>query len=328
MKFIAPLLLVGCLLLAAYVGVAVLRLEYLFGVVIPYLALLTFLLGSGYRVWTWARAPVPYRIPTTAGQAKSLDWIPYDRFESPYTRLDVVGRMALEVLLFRSLFRNTVATLRPGPRLTYTSSKWLWLGALVFHWALLIVAVRHYRFFLEPVPWPIGKLNALDGFLQVTLPAFYISDALLLAALAYLLLRRCARGPVRFLSLGQDYFPLYLIAGIAISGVWMRYGAQLDVVGVKALTQSLVRLRPEAQAGAGVLFHMHLFLVCVLGAYFPFSKLMHAGGVFLSPTRNLANNSRARRHINPVNPTVPLPSYRSYEEAFKNKMIQSGIPLD
>ena len=37
-----------------------------------------------------------------------------------------------------------------------------------------------------------------------------------------------------------------------------------------------------------------------LAAYFPFSKLMHMAGVFLSPTRNLANNNRMVRHVNPV----------------------------
>lgn len=328
MRFVAPLLPIGCLLLAAYLGVAVLRWDALFGVVVPYLALLIFLLGCGYRIYTWMRAPVPYRIPTTAGQAKSLDWIGYDRLESPFTRWDVLGRMILEVLLFRSLFRNTAARLRPGPNLTYPSSKWLWLGALTFHWALLIVLVRHYRFFLEPVPWPIGALDAADGFLQLTLPAFYISDALLLAALAYLLLRRYLAVPIRYLSLGQDYFALYLIGGIAVSGILMRYGFKPDVVRVKALMQSLVSLHPASQAGIGALFYTHLLLVCALGAYFPFSKLVHAGGVFLSPTRNLANNSRARRHINPVNPQVVLPSYRAYEDEFRDKMIQSGIPLD
>lgn len=328
MRFVAPLLPIGCLLLAVYLGVTVLRWDYLFGVVVPYLALLTFLLGCVYRVYTWMRAPVPYRIPTTAGQAKSLAWIRYDRLESPFTRWDVLGRMALEVLLFRSLFRNTAAALRPGPTLTYSSSKWLWLGALTFHWTLLIVVVRHYRFFLQPVPWPIGTLDAVDGFLQLTLPTFYLSDALLLAALAYLLLRRYLVAPIRYLSLGQDYFPLYLIAGIAITGILMRYSFKPDIVRVKALMQSLVGLRPALQAGIGALFYTHLLLVCTLGAYFPFSKLVHAGGVFLSPTRNLANNSRARRHVNPVNPEVSLPSYRDYEQEFRDKMIHSGIPLD
>ncbi len=33
--------------------------------------------------------------------------------------------------------------------------------------------------------------------------------------------------------------------------------------------------------------------------YFPFSKLMHAGGVFFSPSRNQRDNVRDQRHVNP-----------------------------
>ena len=59
---------------------------------------------------------------------------------------------------------------------------------------------------------------------------------------------------------------------------------------------------------------VHLLLVSVLAAYFPFSKLMHIGGVFLSPTRNLANNNRSQRHINPWNYPVKTHSYAEWEE--------------
>ncbi len=328
MKYIAPLILVGFLALAAYVGTAVLQFEYLFGVIIPYAAFLTFVLGFVYRVYTWASAPVPYRIPTTAGQAKSLDWIKRDPLESPATMPEVLGRMALEVLLFRSLFRNTRAELRAGPNLNYMSSKLLWLGAMVFHWAMLIIVIRHYRFFLEPVPALVRFLDGLDGFLQITLPTFYITDVLLALSLLYLLARRFTHAQTRYLSLPQDYFPLYLLGGIVLTGVLMRYGLKTDVIRIKTLVQSLVHFRPESQAGISPLFYIHLSLVCSLGAYFPFSKLMHMGGVFLSPTRNLANNSREKRHINPFNPEVDTGSYAAYEARFKDKLEQSGIPLD
>ena len=328
MKFIAPLILIGFLALTAYVGTAVLRFEYLFGVVIPYAAFLTFVLGFVYRVYTWASAPVPYRIPTTAGQAKSLDWIKRDRLESPHTLPEVLGRMALEVLLFRSLFRNNRAQLRAGPNLSFMSSKLLWLGAMVFHWALLIIAIRHYRFFLEPVPGLVRFLDGLDGILQITLPTFYLTDMLLGVSLLYLLARRFTHAQTRYLSLPQDYFPLYLIGGIVLTGVLMRYGLKADIIKIKILVQSLLHFRPEAPAGISPLFYTHLFFVCSLGAYFPFSKLMHMGGVFLSPTRNLANNSREKRHINPFNPVVDTGSYSAYEARFKEKMEQSGIPLD
>jgi nitrate reductase gamma subunit len=42
---------------------------------------------------------------------------------------------------------------------------------------------------------------------------------------------------------------------------------------------------------------VHLFLVAVLLMIFPISKLLHAPGLFFSPGRNQADNSRDKRHI-------------------------------
>jgi hypothetical protein len=66
----------------------------------------------------------------------------------------------------------------------------------------------------------------------------------------------------------------------------------------------------------------------VLVGYFPFSKLMHMGGIFLSPTRNLANNNRAVRHVNPWNYPVEVHTYEEYEEEFREKMIEAGLPVE
>ena len=90
----------------------------------------------------------------------------------------------------------------------------------------------------------------------------------------------------------------------------------------------LVAFQPKVPEGINVLFYIHFFLVSVLLAYFPFSKLMHMGGVFLSPTRNLANNSRVVRHINPWNPDVKYHTYEEYEDDFREKMVEAGIPVE
>ena len=108
----------------------------------------------------------------------------------------------------------------------------------------------------------------------------------------------------------------------------MRYNTKIDVIAAKSLVQSLVNFQPDLSLVIGPLFYVHLFLVSVLAFYFPFSKLMHAGGVFMSPTRNLANNSRAKRHINPWNPTVKLHTYEAYEDDFREKMIEAGLPVE
>jgi len=109
----------------AYLGGAVGPLRPVVGVLVPGAAILVFLVGIAVRVLQWARVPVPFRIPTTCGQQRSLPWIGQARLDCPSSGLGVLGRMALEVLLFRSLFRNTRAELRAGARLIYGEEKFL-----------------------------------------------------------------------------------------------------------------------------------------------------------------------------------------------------------
>jgi nitrate reductase gamma subunit len=108
----------------------------------------------------------------------------------------------------------------------------------------------------------------------------------------------------------------------------MRHIYKVDLIKVKELALSLISFRPALPEGIGVLFYVHLFFVCLLIAYFPFSKLMHLGGVFLSPTRNLANNNRSKRHINPWNYPVKVHTYEEYEDEFREKMKAAEIPVD
>ncbi|HPT69891.1 MAG TPA: respiratory nitrate reductase subunit gamma, partial [Syntrophomonas sp.] len=145
---------------------------------------------------------------------------------------------------------------------------------------------------------------------------------------AYLFLRRVASPKVSYISQAADYFPLLLLLGVAISGILMRYFLKVDVVGVKELAMGLVTFRPTVSASIGSIFYIHLTCVSCLFAYFPWSKLMHAGGIFMSPTRNLANNSRMVRHINPWNYDVKTHTYAEYEEEFRDKMKKVGLPLE
>jgi nitrate reductase gamma subunit len=156
----------------------------------------------------------------------------------------------------------------------------------------------------------------------------YAADAVILVALGYLFLRRILDSRLRYISLTTDYFALFLIFGVAASGVLMRYWFKTDIVEVKQLMMGLAVFHPVVQEGIGSLFFMHLFLLSSLLAYFPFSKLMHMGGIFLSPTRNLANNNRMKRHVNPWNYPVKVHSYEEWEEEFRDKIIASGLPLE
>ncbi|MGA7876066.1 MAG: sulfate reduction electron transfer complex DsrMKJOP subunit DsrM [Desulfoferrobacter sp.] len=322
------LLAVLALVLAAFLGVEVVGMNYFFAVLVPYVAFFLFLSGFVYRILKWARVPVPFRITTTSGQQKSLPWVKQNKLDNPTSKVATVGRMALEVLLFRSLFKNTKMEFREGPKVTYQWEKWLWLAGLAFHYSFFIIIIRHLRFFMEPVPGFVHTTEALDGFLQLGLPGLYITDLLFLAAVTYLFIRRVVIPQVRYISLPADYFPLFLLLGLGITGVLMRYFTKVDVIKIKELAMGLATLHPNVPEGIGVLFFIHLFLVSTLIAYFPFSKLMHLGGVFLSPTRNMPNDSRIRRHINPWNYPVKVHTYEEYEDDFREKMIEAGLPVE
>jgi nitrate reductase gamma subunit len=326
-KYMYSLLAVIVLFLFSWAGAAS-GLDVVFGVIVPYLAFIIFVGGFVYRVLDWAKSPVPFRIPTTCGQEKSLPWIKANMIDNPTSTWAVIVRMVLEITVFRSLFRNTRMELDNGKRLIYTWEIWLWLGALAFHYAFFAVVVRHLRFFTEPVPWFVKLVETLDGFFQIGLPGIFISGFVLAAAVVFLVVRRVMAYQVKYISLAADYFPLILIFAIALSGILMRYFSKVDVVSVKQLAMGLVTLRPSLPEGIGAIFYIHLFLVCVLLAYFPFSKLMHLGGIFLSPTRNLANTNRAKRHVNPWNYPVPVHTYDEYEDEYREKMIEAGLPVD
>jgi nitrate reductase gamma subunit len=297
-------------------------------IVLPYFAIAVFLLGLSWRVVRWSSSPVPFRIPTVCGQQKSLEWIKPGRLDSPYSTAGVIGRMALEILFFRSLFRGTKSRLQDGSRLIHAEAKWLWLGAIAFHWSLLVILLRHLRFFVEPVPAIAVWLDRLDGFFQIGAPVLYLTDIAVVAALLYLLQRRVRDAQVRFISLFTDYFALALLLGIAATGIWMRYFSRVDAVAVKQLALSLAVFAPTRPTGLSALFYAHLALVSTLAAYFPFSKLVHMGGVFLSPTRNLANNNRMKRHINPWNYPVKVHTYEEWEEEFHDKIKAAGLPVE
>ncbi len=328
MSILVGLLLVVAIIAITYIGVEVLGLSALFGIVLPYVAVACFIIGFIYRIVKWAKSPVPFRIPTTCGQQKSLDFIKQNKIENPSSKGWVVVRMILEVLTFRSLFRNTKAELTEDGNLAYQWEKWLWLFALMFHWGFFFVLVRHLRFITDPVPGFVQLWEKIDGVFWVNLQALYLTGFIMVAGLGLLLCRRLFLDKVRYISLLNDYFPLFLLLGIGCSGILMRYLTHVDVTRIKELAMGWVTFNPTVPGDISIMFYIHLALVCVLLIYFPLSKLMHAGGIFFSPTRNMANNNRMVRHENPWNPVVKVHTYEEYEDEFRDKMRAVGLPLD
>ena len=320
-------LIIVFILGALPVGLSAMGLTGFIANVLPYIAITVFLIGFIWRILSWAKSPVPFRIPTTCGQEKSLTWIKANPIDNPSNIGGVIVRMFLEIFFFRSLFRNIRMDMTDD-RPVYGSAKWLWFFGLMFHWSFLFILIRHLRFFMEPISGLINSLSAVDSFFEIGIPALYLTDAAILLALSFLILRRVLIPQWRYISLAEDYFALFLILGIVITGLWMRHIDPVDLLQIKALVLGWMAFSPVKLSGVAIVFYSHLLLVCFLLAWFPFSKLMHMPGIFLSPTRNLTNNNRMKRHLNPWDCPVKVHTYEEYEDEFRDKMKAARLPVE
>jgi nitrate reductase gamma subunit len=299
-----------------------------------YVAATSFIGGVAWRVWVWAATPEPFRIPTTSAQQRTVTGIEASRIESPSTTLGVIGRMLLEVCLFRSLFRNAgFAKTSAGPRggfpgLIFPERKALWLGAMALHWSLLVIVVRHLRLFVDPVPRLVVSLAALDGFFEVGSPTWFATDVVVAGALGYLLFRRLRDPLIRYLSLPADYLALGALMAVVGSGMLLRYVARVDLVAVRGYALGLAAFAPARLPAPGAWLTAHLLSVSFLLAILPFTKMAHAAGVWLSPTRNQANDSRRRRHANPWNTPGPVHGYGAWRDEFRDTLRTAGVPID
>jgi len=192
---------------------------------------------------------------------------------APTTQSGVVFRMAREVVLFESLFRG---------------NKWTWIFGWVFHFGLFLVTLRHLRYFLDPVPLPIQ-------FIQ---PFGIYAGFAMVAGLAGLWARRFLVDRVRYISAPSDHLILALLILIGCSGLLTTFVVHTDVVAVKTFFLGLMTFNVQPLP-ADPLLLMHLLLVAGLMIIFPYSKLLHAPGLFFSPSRNQVDNPRERRHIAP-----------------------------
>jgi nitrate reductase gamma subunit len=298
-----------------------------------YAAALTCIGGVAWRVWVWAATPEPFRIPTTTGQQRSLKAIDASRLESPSRMSGVVGRMCLEVFLFRSLFRNTGHAGTPAgegvlPGFVFPERKALWLGAMALHWSLFVILVRHLRLFVDPIPRVVTALAACDGFFEVGSPTWYATDVVVVLALGYLLVRRLRNPLLRHLSLPADYVALGALAAVVVTGILLRYVVRVDFVAARGYGLGLTSFAPVALPLPGLWVAAHLLSVSLLLAILPFTKMIHAAGVWLSPTRNQANDSRRRRHVNPWNAPVPVHGYDAWQDEFRDKLLAAGLAIE
>jgi nitrate reductase gamma subunit len=191
----------------------------------------------------------------------------------PQTTGGVMARLTGDALLFQNLFQ---------------ADKVLWAGSWVFHASLFLTLVHHLRYFLYPVPPFIVNWETVSLYAAYLLPI----------AIVYLFWRRLAGLREFYLSGVPDYVALILLGCIAGTGLLTHYVARVYLVDIKAFALGLATLHPAAPPMHPI-FLIHFLLVCLLLIYFPYSKMMHAGGVFFSPTRNQPFDVTRKRHINP-----------------------------
>ena len=147
-----------------------------------YIATAVLVGGVAFRIWEYATTPTPLKIPTTP---------------APTTPGGVVLRLGREVVLFESLFK---------------ANKWIWLFGWVFHAALVVVLLRHLRYFTQPVwEWVamIQPFGVYAGFAMV-------------AGLLGLWARRFLVPRIRYISVPSDHLMLALLVGIGVSGLLMK----------------------------------------------------------------------------------------------------------
>ncbi len=224
--------------------------------VLFYVATAILLVFTAHKIWQYAKAPAPLKIPTTP---------------APTTRGGVVFRMVKELTIFESLFK---------------ANKWTWLFGWMFHFGLLLVLLRHLRYFTDPV-W---------GWVVFLQPFGKYAAFMMLAGLAGLWARRLFVDRVRYISAPSDHLMLLLLIAIGVTGALMTFVEHTDIVALKAFFLGLFAFNWSPLPHDLILI-VHLSLVILLMVIFPFSKLLHAPGVFFSPTRNQVDNPRERRHV-------------------------------
>ena len=232
-------------------------------VILFYVAMITLVVGVTNKMLQYKRVPAPLKIAVTP---------------APLTKKGVAYRFFTEVVLFNSLFRAT---------------KWTWIFGFMFHASLLLAFFRHLRYVISPDSflWPLINNMVVQSF------GHYAGFAMLFG-LAGLFGRRIFVDRVRYISSPSDYLMLILIMGIAGTGLSIAYLQHTDIVQLKAFIMGLF-LFDWQELPSDLVLLAHLTMVLTLMMIFPISKLLHAPGLFMAPTRYQIDNPREKRHLSP-----------------------------
>jgi len=219
--------------------------------VLPFVTVVAFIYGMARQLYIWKNLPAPKMTLTPAPDSEGARLV----------------AMIKETLFFPSLFKT---------------DKLLWVMSWLFHMLLLLVFMGHMRV----ISWlPDKTLASLgmtpDQINTMSTMAGGGAGVLMLVCLVVILLRRAGVQRSREISTAGDYFALFLLLAIVVTGDGMRLVAHCDLAQTRDYFYGLVTLSPIA-APANTWFLAHFLLAQIMLIYMPFSKILHFGGVFFS----------------------------------------------
>ncbi len=223
---------------------------FLVGGILPYLTVLIFIIGMGYRFYVWLKTPQPGKMTL---------------FPAPDS---TSGGVLSEILFFPSLFKG---------------DKILWSFSWFFHVTLALVFLGHIRVFssfIDEILLTLGM--SPEGIDTMSTTAGGVAGIILLATGVLLLLRRVTVQRVREISGIPDFFALLLLIAIICTGDLMRFGAHFDLEQTRIWAKSLSTFSPVVPQNS--IFLVHALMAMLLIIYIPFSKIMHLGGIFFTQT--------------------------------------------
>ena len=226
--------------------------EILLGAILPYTAWSVFIFGMILRIVGWLKTPVPFHVTI---------------FPSPAGTKGRIVAVASDFLLCSSLFREDKA---------------LWLRVWLFHLSLALIITGHVVgiFFLREQFTLVGLNPEASHFLSRLLGA--LSGTLMVFSLGALVIGRIVNPLVRKLSVAEDYFNLFLLIAIAVTGLLMYFPFfHVDLPAVRSYLGGILLLRPTPLPPSP-LFVIHFLLVNLLLIYFPFSRFLHPAGYFVN----------------------------------------------
>jgi nitrate reductase gamma subunit len=228
---------------------------FLYGV-FPYIALVLFVGGVLYRLWSWLSAGGLTGLYSVAVMGYSWGF----------------GKRLGEVL--KRIFLLYTLTM---------SDRLLLVGSFLFHWGIWIALLGHLSMIVPPQQFGLSK----DLHKAIALYVGGTAGVLSLAGLALLLIRRAARPDVRRLSFLDDWFALILLFAIIAVGNYQALVLRPEYMETIApWVQSVLMGSPRLDLVAhwDAATKIHVFLSLLFIAYVPFGKLIHPFSFLVMPT--------------------------------------------